>query len=162
MERGGESLHLRHQEEPPPRSQERSDLRPEVGPGCGRQGLRRQRPPFQRRLGSQAPGSSLRSVPRGSPAGGTEQVRTDWPRSVRACVLGSGGGFQKRGVRVRACMCACACVHVCACVSFSFLATEPFISEKVKAQLDGFLSFVWSCFRLSERETLFWSRSTPR
>lgn len=29
---------------------------------------------------------------------------------------------------------------------FSFLSTEPCISEKVNAQLDGFLSFMESCF----------------
>lgn len=45
-------------------------------------------------------------------------------------------------------------------LSFSFLSAEPFISEKVNAQLDGFSSFMWSCFRLFEHETIFWSHST--
>lgn len=43
---------------------------------------------------------------------------------------------------------------------FSFLSTEPFISEKVNAQLEGFSSFMQSCFRLFEHETIFWSHST--
>lgn len=43
---------------------------------------------------------------------------------------------------------------------FSFLSTEPFISEKVNAQLEGFSSFMQSCFRLFEHEMIFWSHST--
>lgn len=49
--------------------------------------------------------------------------------------------------------------EVCVCVCFLFFPWSLFISEKVNAQFDGFSPFMWSCFRLFEHETIFWSHS---